>query len=279
MMNRRWLGAGLLVAALVVLPSVDVYAQKKKKDGPKKSDVPVDSAKLSGEFVGTLKTVPGTDRLFTVDTETKQLVPTGRGVNPRGNTNAARIIQLQNQIARTQAHLQTARTPQQRAQQMRHLQQQQLQLQQAIARLQLQGATGGAGKDGAPAGYKYDTKKQTIEFQAAETVKVRTMVLPEQFDEKGLLKKYTKKELDELKGKDKSAPGYESSLEKLEVGQKVRVVLAPAAKKPAPKDKDKDKDEEVNDADKRMQVKLIVILEESTGAPPARGKGKAKKAK
>jgi len=140
--------------------------------------------------------------------------------------------------------------------------------------------------------------KKTVEFQHQEDVKVRTMILPEQFDDKGNLKEYTRAEKQALKGKDKKLPGYESSVEKLEAGQKLRVVLR-TVKKPTEKDKDKekgkakandpdkekakandpdkdiDKDKDADaDADKKKQVKLIVILEE---APDNAPKGKKKK--
>jgi hypothetical protein len=267
MPNRRTLGASLLLTALTVLPSAGVYAQKKNKDAPRKGDLPVDSSKLSqGEFIGVLKKVPGTERLFTLETETKRLVATGRGVRVgAGNSDVYRVLQLQNQLQQAQNRVNLARTPRQLAEAMNRVQNLQVQQQLAIARLQARSVTTG---NSPPPGFRYETKKQNIEFQAAENVKVRTMVLPEQFDDKGNLRKPTKKELDELKGKDKNQPGYESSLEKLGVGQKVRVVLAPAPRKPAARDAD----DEPGDADKRMQVKLIVIQEEGTGGPAPRGK-------
>jgi len=274
---RRLAASGLLLAAILAVPSVHLYAQKDKK---KKMDAPevktIDSAKLHGEFTGKLKSTPGSDRLFIVTLETKKLTPTGKGnlKGSRGNNAVNRIIQLQNKIANDQAALQRARSPQQLRQYYQNLLRDQQQLQQAIYQL-LNTTQGG----GVPPGYKVDTVKQDVEFQSAEAVKVRTMVLPEQFDDKGNLKKYSKEELAELKGKDKNAVGYESSLEKLEPGMKVKVVLGPA---PAPKkeekkkddkeDKDKDKDE--LNPEKKMQAKQIVILEDAASTPAPKGKGK-----
>jgi hypothetical protein len=105
--------------------------------------------------------------------------------------------------------------------------------------------------------FRVDIKRTDVEFQAKDDVKVRTMNLPEQFDEKGNIKKYTKQELAELKGKDKNLPGYESSIEKLEVGQVAKVTLVLVSKKPATGDKET---AGVLGADKKMQVKTIVIL-------------------
>jgi len=276
----RRLVCAVLLSGLVAVP-LELHAQKDKKkmDAP----APVDSAKLTGEFVGTVKTTPGTDRLFIVTVEVKKLVPTGK--NPgayRGNNGTVnRILNLQNKIARDQAQMQSARNPQQLRQYYQNLIRDQQQLQQAIVQL----SVNLNGNGGIPPGYKIDTTKQDVEFQAAETVKVRTMVLPEAFDDKGNPKKYTKEELAELKGKDKNAIGYESSLEKLEAGMKVRVTLAPAPKKKddnkdkdakdkdkEAKDKDKEKAKDELDPDKKMQVKLIVILEDPQVTPKSKGK-------
>src|SRR5262245_15313125 len=116
------LAATSLLVAFLLVPSADLHAQKDKK---KKMDAPevktIDSAKLSGEFTGALKSTPGSDRIFTVTVETKKLVPTGKGGNTKGNNTLNRIIQLQNQIANDQAQLQRARTAQQRTQYQQRL--------------------------------------------------------------------------------------------------------------------------------------------------------------
>jgi hypothetical protein len=272
---RRLVGASLLTLALLAACAVELHAQKdKKKDQPA-----VDSAKLHGEFIGTLKTTPGTDRVFIVSVETKKLV-LPKNYNPRnGNANTNRVTNLQNQINNSIRQAQNARSPQQRYQAMQRVQNQSVQLQNAIVQL-----IANANKNGGlPPGARIDTVKQDVEFQASETIKVRTMLLPEAFDDKGNPKKYTKEEKDELKGKDKNAVGYESSLEKLETGMKVRVALTPAPKKKEDAEKkkedaDKDKDDlKDHDADKKMQVKLLVILEESQGSTAPNPKKKKNK--
>jgi hypothetical protein len=262
---RRLISLSLLVGVCIALPSLEVHAQKKKGNAQGAPAVALDSDKLGvREIVGTLRSVPGSDRKFNLEVQ----VPAGTGAGYGGKGgNANRIAQLQVQLEQAQLQLLTARTSQQRQQALNRITSLQRQAQQV--------ATGGnrGGKGG-----KGNMVKREIEFQAAENVKVRTMLLPNQFDEKGNPKKFTKEELAALKGKDKTSPGYESSLEQLENGQPVRLVLAAApAKKPADdkeKDKDKDKDDPVA-ADKRMQVKLIVVLGEATAAGPA-PKGKKK---
>jgi len=165
-----------------------------------------------------------------------------------------------------------ARTWQGRVNASNHLLNLQAQLQRAMAQLQ----TGG-GK-GVPPGYKMSTTKTSYDLQATENVKVRTMLTGDGFDEKGNPVKPTKAQLAAMKGKDKNLVGYEATLEKLEVGQKVRVTLVRAPVKPATaKEKDKDIDGAAKD-EKKMQVKMIVILSEAN-ADAVKGKPKGKKAK
>jgi hypothetical protein len=280
-MNRRNLGAAVLMLAITGLPSMEALAQKEKKKGDKSEPAPaLDASKLkSGEFVGVLKSTPGANRMFTIEVEQTKLVPTGKGgagAGGGGNTAAGRILQLQNQLQQAQGQVASARTPQQRQQAANRVRQLSGQLQQSIARLQ---GGGGAGGSGAPAGFKYEKSKVTVEFQVAENAKIRTANLPETFDEKGNIKKYTAKEMADLKGKDKSLPGYESSLEKLEVGQTVKVTQSIAPKSPAKgpaSSKEEMPSEDEVALEKSKQVKLIVIL---TEAAPAMGKGLPKKKK
>jgi len=278
-MLRRLIGASLLVAAILTLPSLSEGRAPDKKKGQAVDPKPAtDSAKLtSGEFAGTLKSAPGSDRTFILTTSTKRLEPTGKGGANKGNNALNRVLQAQNHLQQAQMRVATARTPQQARQHQQQVAHAQIQLQQAMAALNLTGA--GAG--GIPPGYKLTEVKQDIEFQASEECKVRTLVLPETFDDKGNVKKYTKEELAELKGKDKNLIGYESGMDKLEPGAKIKVTLAPV-KKPAAdakeKDGDKDKDKDKDpDGDKKMQVKLIVITEEAPQTTtPEKGKKKAK---
>jgi hypothetical protein len=254
----RLIGIGVLATFFLAVVNTD--AQQRKGNIP--GGAPIDSSKLPpGTFVGTLKSLPSSDRMFTVEIETTQAVPTAGG---RGNPAGSRVLQAQQRMIQAQQRLAQARTPQQRQQAMNQFLQAQMQIQRAIAQSQGRGG----------AGYKLSVQKKAIDFQASDKVKVRTLVLPEKFDEKGTLQKYTQKELAELKGKDKGLPGYESSLEKLEVGQIVQLTLAAAA---APgKSPNKDADGDLI-ADKTMQVKQILVLKEGTGGPvPPRQAKKAK---
>ncbi len=80
--------------------------------------------------------------------------------------------------------------------------------------------------------YSLETHTKDVELQAAEEVKVRQAHPPESFDDKGKLKKYTAKELKELKGPDPKLPGYNAEFSDLREGQYVTVSLV--KKKDAP---------------------------------------------
>ncbi len=278
---RRLVGMALLLVALVLVPALDVQAQKGK-------GAPVDSSKLSaGEFAGVLKTVPGSDRTFTLEIQTVTYTPIrGRGASgaaSRYNSSINRILNLQNQLAAAQTKMLTAANPNAYRSAANKVMSLTNQLNSAVVAAQRAGITLGAST-----GLKANVKKTRVEFQAREEVKVRTLVLPEQFDDKGNPKKYTKAEKAELRGKDKHLPGYESSLEKLEAGQTVTVTLATVKKKlttanPKAKDPDldaaADKDKAADkgkDTEKKMQVRLIVITKEAEDSAPA-PKGKKKK--
>jgi hypothetical protein len=290
-MLRRLIALGLLAAVATVLCRDDVSAQDKMAP-PKDSD-----NLAAGEYFGTMLVTPGSDRSFTLRLEQKNLVPTGGGKPaavpvamprwaPALNPLLAKVLGDQRNYQNQVAAAARARTPAARASAGRNVANAAATLRNSVIAFNRAALAIGiaeahllavASGSSAPQ-FTVRTVTQDVEFQATESVKVRTMVLPEQFDEKGNVKKYTRAELNELKGKDKNLPGFESSLEKLEVGQKVRVLLVQSSKKPAPapkkdKDKEKDKDKKANDDEKRMQVKMITIVE-TEGDAAAAPKGK-----
>jgi hypothetical protein len=113
---------------------------------------------------------------------------------------------------------------------------------------------------------RYVTKD--IKLRAADDLVVRTNILPLDYDDKGRPKKYTKKELEELRG-DKSLPGlYKSEFEALRDGQVVMVYLAKGQASPVPKTKKDAKKGIVvlpppeNALRQTPEVVLIVILAE-----------------
>jgi hypothetical protein len=278
-MLRRLIALSLLAALAAMLCRSDVSAQDKM------APVKDSDALAPGEYFGTMLVTPGSDRSFTLRLEQKNLVPTGTTRRPAAipavlprwtpalNALLAKVLADQRNYQNHLTSVARARTPAAKQSANRSLASSAATLRNSvIAFNRLALATGIANaqlmtvaSSGAPQ-FTVRTYTQDVEFQATESVKVRTLVLPEQFDEKGNVKKYTRAELAELKGKDKNLPGFESALEKLEVGQKVRVLLVQTAKAPAPapkdKDKDKDKDKKAKDDDeKKKQVKMITIVE------------------
>ncbi len=112
--------------------------------------------------------------------------------------------------------------------------------------------------------YKKATKD--IDLQGEDEVKVRTLVLPVEYDDKGKPKKRTKKELAALKGPNKKLPGYTAEWDNLHQGQTVEVHLAKQKGQPAKtkkaKDKDKDKDKDDELFIDRPKVVMVVIVAE-----------------
>jgi len=246
-MMRRWFGLGLLLTTLGVVVVPATGAPKDKK-GNQPAAEPTDADTLPlGSFTGKLKTTPGSDGSFVLGVEYQhaELKNPKAAVKPTTNPALTNLMRDQVRIAQLQQQIATARTPQQAAQHMNQLQQamQQFQLHQTQAMLNP------GGKNAQQNPYVIKTETKDVQFWAAEEVKVRFKDPPAVFDEKGNIKKYTADELKELKGSDKTLPGYEGSVDKLQIGMEVKVTTVKAKAKPAPK-KDADKAGENKDADK-----------------------------
>jgi hypothetical protein len=87
------------------------------------------------------------------------------------------------------------------------------------------------------------------------------MVPPVQYDEKGRPKRYTNKELTELKGEDKKSPGFPGSVEDLQANAVVRVDLV-RTKEDLNKLRRNKKDDPANELDR---TNLIIVV--SPGPP------------
>jgi hypothetical protein len=118
--------------------------------------------------------------------------------------------------------------------------------------------------------YRITYINRDVDLQATDEMKVRTLNPPVEFDEKGKPRKYTAKELKEMRGPDRKLPGYTADFESLKIGQIVRVTVArrksvlKAMQHPQrvnTKDKDKENDAPLGD---RPEVTMIVILAEPT---------------
>jgi hypothetical protein len=293
-MLQRFLACGLLAALVVVLPLAAADDKKGKKDDPKQA--PVDSDKLSaGDYTGKLLTAPDPDGTFTLQVETKRTEP--KNPNQLSKKEAqlqTKIQQSQQKIANLQAQIIAARTAKEATHHQTQLQKELTHLQQLMAQSQLK-----------PGDLKEVTDTQVYEMKLTDGADVRYMNLPTVFDDEGKPKKYTDKEKQELRGKKTNLPGYEGKVDDLKPGQTVKVTQVRVYPKAAPKD-DAKKDDEKNDdpkkddlkkddpkkdtpakdapkdagdkpAEKKMQVKLIVILEDAPDQPDPKGKKKKDK--
>jgi len=207
-------------------------------DDKKKDDAKIDAKKAEedkfvslGRLDGILKKSGGSGAGITVSVEL---------ILPDPN---AQIAQLQQQIALAQAM--TIRNPLQRQQQLVAIMQQMRNGQNAFIR-----------------------KTVDVDVEPLDDMIVRTMFLPEQFDDKGKPKKYTAKELKELRGPDPSLPGYTADNDSLKNGDLVTLYLVRKQHAPqlqvAAKDKEKkDKEnEKLWDEENKPKVRMIVLRAE-----------------
>ena len=117
--------------------------------------------------------------------------------------------------------------------------------------------------------YQMQTTTKDVELQTTEEVKVRQANPPEAFDDKGKPKRYTPKELKELKGPDPKVPGYNAEFSDLHEGQYVTISLvkkkdSPAAKLPPRRPIKDPKEAKDVDADLLLEnlphISMIVIV-------------------
>jgi hypothetical protein len=242
-MTRSLQGAMMAVVSLAcTLP----LGAAEKKDAKKKeaADPKAKAEKIvsGGEFLAILTNVsPNQQQDFTVQINFKYIQP---------NLQAqASYLQQQRQLLLQQQQALMIRNPLQRQQALLQVMRQAQQTPQNL--------------------YEVKEYKKDIELRAADEMKVRSLQPPIDYDEKGNIKKYTKKELKELKG-DGSLPGYQADFDRLQPNQVVKVYLA--KKKAAPpkkkgkkkKNKDPDNaDEEDDAADSKPEVVMVVIVREA----------------
>jgi hypothetical protein len=286
---RSCFGIGFLL--LIIGSIASTNAAPPKKPAPSQASMDADQLK-PGVFTGTVMSVPDPDRIFTVNVTYQKLqLKPGQNMN-RANQNLQRQY---NHIMQLQA--QASRPPSRHSNPMHAMQQ----LQNAMAQFQNQQAQAQANM------FQVVNATQKVDFQVAENVNVRIKDLPEQFDDKGNIKKYTKEELAELKGKDKNLPGYESSIDAIKPGQILQLALVVHKKprpstsssvttskdkdaeketatdtpKDAPKDKPKEpvKDKEEAAVEHKLQVVTILILKDTDSSQASKNPGKNKKKK
>jgi hypothetical protein len=106
--------------------------------------------------------------------------------------------------------------------------------------------------------YEMATTQKEVELSAADEYKVRMRNPPPQFDDKGRPKRYTKKELQELKGNDK-LPFFPAEFSDIKSGQIVEVTLLQNKSGHRPVKRGKDAEPDVA-ADNLPRMSMIIIL-------------------
>jgi hypothetical protein len=115
-------------------------------------------------------------------------------------------------------------------------------------------------------GWRWITNYQHMEFNTSDDLKVRMTNPPADFDEKGRPRKYSSKELKEMKGPDPKLPGYTGDFDSLKAGQWVRLYVPrpkPLPVKPLVKGKKKDADEDDPMPEEKREVLMVVVVAEA----------------
>jgi hypothetical protein len=261
----RWFGAAALmvVLALVLSPlAADDKDAKKKGDPPKtgdeaakKKDAGKDKQeKLTWgmELIGKLTIDGNSQKDFTLHVTQKIMQPNYQAQQ--------QYAQQQIQLAQHQVQMLRARTPQERSQAQQQYLQSLAQLAQTQRNL-----------------YQARDLNADVQLRFAEKVKVRLAQPPVAYDDKGNLKRYTPKELQELRGKS-GLPGYDGEFDSLRSGQVVKAYLAknavavnpagpPKAGPPKAAKKKKTDDEEDELSPARPEAVMILVLQDLPPAP------------
>jgi hypothetical protein len=279
----RVLGFAGLLAAFALCQS-DVLAQKKKnkdnKDYPAATDADYKSIQKQKELVGTLVGIDTAN--VTIRVEYSHQEPNPKYKPPKGTN----LQNQQNQLMKTYNDLQNQMqkamygNPKQQAQAMQRINQDMVKWQQQYANFLAQAAKASANTD--PNNQPFITVKNTKDFdlEIMEKVVYRRMVLPFEYDDMGNVKTYTKEEKDELRGDDKSKPGYKAKAEDFRAGQEIKLHLTPPPPKKKDPDADKEKDKDAPpEPVARPTINMVVMTKDNTDAGIQGDDGKGQKKK
>jgi hypothetical protein len=291
------LGFGTLLALLVAFAPSDVAANKKKdakkdKDAdkyPAAVDADYKAIQKQKELYGKLVSIDGSNVSLRVEYSHYEPNPKYKPPNNANKGNAIANQQNQamrtyNDIMRQQQQAATATNPRQYQQAMQRIAQDMNRLQQEMARMNQQMvSTIAAGQKVDPNNLPFVTVTNTKDFDLAlqEKVVLRKLILPFEYDDTGKPKTYTDKEKADLRGDDKTKPGYTAKLDEFQAGQEVKLHLVPPVKKEkeADKDKEKDKDDKAPEEVLRPTVKMVVLTKDNPNATTISGADDKKKKK
>ena len=155
-------------------------------------------------------------------------------------------------------------------------------LQQEVMRMNQQIAKGAFKTDPNTQPFITVTGTKDFDLELTEKVVYRKLILPFEYDDTGNVKTYTDKEKADLKGEDKTKPGYMAKVEEFIPGMEVKLTLAAPKKKPAPEkdaDKDKEKDTKAPEEVARPTVSMVVMTKEGPNSGSITGANDKKKKK
>jgi len=287
---------GAMVAVFLASDTLEVAAQKKKdKDANRditNDAVPADYKALqkAKDVTGIIVAVSGTTVSFKVDSPRLEANPkfkaptitnpNAKGYNAQANQQYRQVQEYQ-RIMRDYQQALNAKNPQERARAMQRYQQDLARFQQNMQREYSQ-LLARAAKD---PNYSKNNANNTVdpfivvhsykeyELELQEKVVLRKMFLPFEFDDAGNPRQYSDKEKAELRGDDKTKPGYSAKIDEATAGTEAKFHLTPPKKADA-----KESADGVGNVE-RPTVHMMVLTKYNANpsTPPANPKKKDKK--
>lgn len=282
----RVLGFGAMLAVLVALAPSDVSAQKKKdaktkEDAPAATDADYKSIQKQKEIRGTVINIDATS--LTLRVEYSHMEANPKYKPPKDNKNPA--ANQQYQMWKTYTDLQVQMQKAALARTTKEAQQAQQRIAQDMGRLQQQymqmNAKGGAAVmkvDPNNSPFISVTNTKDFDLEVQEKVVYRRLVLPFEYDDTGNVKTYSDKEKADLRGDDKTKPGYTAKADEFAAGTEVKLSLTAPKKVEKAKDADKeDKDAKVPEEVARPTVNMMVITKDAPASSSTPSTEKKKK--
>jgi hypothetical protein len=251
----RFAGTAILFLVVGVLIPTEARGQKKGKGDAAKATA-ADYAQLAqlNEVTGKLVSAETSSLTLRLDYPRIEANPS---FNPN-NANKAVLSQIKRVMA-DESRILKEKNPIKRQQRM-------AQLVRDVTRLQQQLTGVGSGATSMP--YRVVKDGKDFQLNVDDKASVRWQDLPLKYDDKGNAIKYTKEQLQELKGKDKNKPGYQGKFEDLTPGQLVKLSLKASESKSG---------KETDGVANGPSVNMILILKDSDN--PMFGQGQDPKKK
>jgi hypothetical protein len=175
------------------------------------------------------------------------------------NNQFANLMRHQNDLAREQQALSNAKNPRDAQHHMNQIAHLQNTINQEMMKL------GNVNPNNMP--FKPVQHAKDFDLDIQENVVYRKMFLPQEYDDTGNLKTYSKEQIAELKGKNPNPKdSFSAKSDEFHPGQTVGVYLTPPPKKTSTKD-DGGKDAKTDD-DKMQKptVRMLVLMQEGTAS-------------